>query len=68
METRIHKISLKVTATTEREELNKLILSKEINLSDLIREALKSYYSLEEFEPSYMQTASKIYENKWRLY
>ncbi|MDT7916430.1 hypothetical protein [Clostridium perfringens] len=58
METRIHKISLKVTAT-EREELNKLILSKEINLSDLIREALKSYYSLEEFEPSYMQTASK---------
>ncbi len=67
METRIHKISLKVTAT-EREELNKLILSKEINLSDLIREALKSYYSLEEFEPSYMKTASKKYENKWRLY
>lgn len=67
METRIHKISLKVTAT-EREELNKLILSKEINLSDLIREAIKQYYSLKEFEPSYTQTASKTYENKWRLY
>ncbi|EIF6158373.1 ribbon-helix-helix protein, CopG family [Clostridium perfringens] len=67
METRIHKISLKVTAT-EREELNKLILSKKINLSDLIREALRNYYSLKEFEPSYTQTASKIYESKWRLY
>ena len=62
MDSRVHKISLKVSAT-ERNELN-----KEINLSDLIREAIKQYYSLEEFEPSYTQTASKTYENKWRLY
>ncbi|MDH2473517.1 ribbon-helix-helix protein, CopG family [Clostridium perfringens] len=67
MDSRVHKISLKVSST-EREELNKLILSKEINLSDLIREAIKQYYSLKEFEPSYTQTASKTYENKWRLY
>ena len=67
MDSRVHKISLKVSAT-ERNELNKLILSKEINLSDLIRKAMKQYYSLEEFEPSYTQTASKTYENKWRLY
>lgn len=67
MDSRVHKISLKVTAT-EREELNNLMLKREINLSDLIRESLRNYYSLECFEPSFMQTASKTYENKWRLY
>lgn len=66
MDSRIHKITFKVSAN-EREALNELIKSKKISLSDLIRESLKEYNSLQEFEPSYKQTANKYYESKWRL-
>lgn len=66
MESRVHKVTFKVSAN-EREELNKLLKSKGCNISDLIRESLKEHYSVEGFEPSYMQTASKSYSSKWEL-
>lgn len=66
MDSRIHKITFKVSAN-EREELNKLLKIKGYSISDVIREALKEHYSLDGFEASYLQTASKSYESKWRL-
>lgn len=67
MDSRIHKITFKVSAN-EREELNKLLKRKRCNISDVIREALKKHYSLDGFEASYLQTASNSYVSKWRLY
>lgn len=64
---RIRQINFKVS-DKERKELNSLILQKGSNMSDLIREAIREHYSLEGFEPSYSETASKSYKGKWGLY
>lgn len=64
---RIRQINFKVS-DDERKSLNKLLLQKGSNMSDLIREALKRFYSLEGFEASYSDTAKKSYNDKWRLY
>lgn len=64
---RIRQINFKVD-DKERRELNSLIVEKGCSISDLIREALKNYYSLDGFEPSYCEAASKTYKNKWGLY
>lgn len=67
MDNRVLSIRVK-TSANEREELNELILQKGCSMSDLIREALREYYSLDGFEPSYSTTASKSYTSKWGLY
>ena len=66
---RVHKITIKLSSE-EREEINVLLRTKKINISDCIRLALKEFYSLENFEPSYEITANKQYEKKrkWELY
>ncbi len=64
---RIRQINFKVS-DTEREVLNSLIVKKGCSLSDVIREAVKEHYDLEEFDASYTETASKSYKNKWRIY
>ena len=64
---RIRQINFKVS-DEERKELNSLILQKGCSISNIIREALKAYYKLDGFEPSYSQTASKSYKSKWGLY
>lgn len=65
---RIRQINFKVS-DEERKELNSLILQKGCSMSDIIREAIREHYSLNEFfEPSYSETASKSYKSKWGLY
>ncbi|MDB2153816.1 ribbon-helix-helix protein, CopG family [Clostridium butyricum] len=64
---RIRQINFKVS-DEEREVLNSLIVKKGCSLSDVIREAVKEYYDLEEFNASYTKTANKRYKNKWSIY
>lgn len=64
---RIRQINFKVS-DREREVLNSLIIKKRCSLSDIIREAIKEHYQLEEFDASFTETANKIYKSKWRIY
>ena len=64
---RIRQVNFKVS-DVEREILNSLITKKGCSLSDVIREAVKEHYDLEEFNASYTETANKRYKSKWEIY
>lgn len=66
---RVHKVTLKISAE-ERQELNELVIQHKFSLSDCIRIALRDFYSLSGFQPSYEIIADKQYskKRKWELY